>query len=125
MVEFDIDVLNDKLSMALKIFNPECDYCRQWDDPRINNYYMAITQQHYILLGGAYDTCDTIVMYYEPDIDCNIMTSDGLSQFINFGGVDAEKGETVFTIRLDKLKDDNIDNLISHVLDLVKKSLCT
>ena len=78
---FDINVLLDKLLIALKPLNPA--YCRQDDDPRIDTYCISINQCTYMILDGICDGCDTVAIPNCPNIQYDIMTAQGIEDFIN------------------------------------------
>jgi len=121
---FNINELLNKLLFELKFFNPK--YCRQFDDPRLDNYYISINQNYYIVLYGICEECDTICFYNNKNMDYDIMTTEGIEEFANDENMEVD---ILFEIILDE-KDElyepnefnnNIDDLIFHVVNSVKK----
>ncbi len=102
---FDINQLLDKILVELKIFNPI--YCRQYEDPRIDTYYIAINHHNYIIL---YGDCDAIIMYNNKNINYNLMTKEGLTNFVNNNDEINDMSDIVFEIKLEKFN--NINDII-------------
>ena len=93
-------------------------YCRQFDDPRIDIYYISINQHNYMVLYGSCDYCDSIVIYNNNNINNNnIMTIQGINIFVN-NYHDDDMGNIIFELELNTFNG-NIDDLILLLINSV------
>jgi len=115
---FNINTLLNKMLFELKIFNPK--YCRQFDDPRIDSYYISINQHNYMVLNGICDECDNIIIYNNNNINHNIMTTRGIENFVNKDEIIDDTSIVIFELELDTFNG-NINDLIILLTNLVKK----
>lgn len=74
------DVL-ERLLVNLETLHPF--YCRQFDDPRIDTYYISIHPHYYMVLHGVCDECDSIAIYNNLNGTYDLRTKQGLEQFVN------------------------------------------
>jgi hypothetical protein len=116
---FDINTLLDKILFELKILNPL--YCRQPDDPRIDTYYISINQHNYIILYGTCDECDNIIIYNNNNINHDIMTTQGIKNFVYIDEniIDDISGNIINddNINDENIIDENIDDNINDDKD--------
>lgn len=125
---FNINKLSDAILFELRQFNPK--FCRQFDDPRIDTYYISINQNYYIVLYGICEECDTITLYNNKNINYDIMTTQGIEKFANDESIESD---VVFEIILDETDElyepnefnNNIDDFIFYFINTVKKHIGT
>ena len=116
---FNINTLLDKILFELKIFNPI--YCRVFDDPRIDTYFISVNQNNYIVLYGGCDECEQIVMYNNNNMKHNLMTTKGLEIFAN-EDTKEDEDEAIFDFELDTF-DGNEEDLIKKIQQSVMSHL--
>ena len=115
---YNINDLLDRILFNLESIKPL--YCRQLDDPRIDIYYIPINQNYYMVLYGAYDECYSIVIYNNNNIKYNIITIEGLENFVNnYDEVMDATCNIIFELELDTFNG-NINDLILLLTNSVK-----
>lgn len=113
-----INDLLDRILFKLKTINPL--YCRQLDDPRIDIYYISINKNYYMVLYGVCGECDRVVIYNNNNIKYNIMTTQGIENFVNnYDEVTDATRNIVFELKLD-IFNGNINDLILFLTNSVK-----
>ena len=116
---FDINTLLDKILFELKIFYPV--YCREMDDPRIDTYYISINQNNYMVLYGSCDKCDSVCIFNNNNIKYNIMTTQGIEEFVNkYDKLIDETCNIIFELELDTFNG-NINDLLLLLTNSVKQ----
>ncbi len=78
---FLINNLLDKLLFKLRTLNPK--YYRELDDNRIDTYYISLNSHNFMVLYGLCGECDSIAIYNNNNINYNIMTTQGIENFVN------------------------------------------
>ncbi len=109
--EFNCDIHNilDNILIAFNMLSPK--YCGLFDDPRINTYYISLSNSNYIKLQGICDDCEYITLYRNDNLKHNIMTFDGLNKTINYSDEDINNTSLkILEIKIDI--DSNMDNII-------------
>ena len=115
---YNINDLLDRILFKLESIKPL--YCRQLDDPRIDTYYISINQNYYMVLYGVCDECDSIVIYNNNNIKYNIMTIEGIENFVNnYDEVMDATCNIIFELELDTFNG-NINDLILLLTNSVK-----
>ena len=118
-MNFNINTLIEKILFELKTLNPKC--CRSMDDPRIDTYYISINQHNYMVLYGVCDECDSIVIYNNNDIKYDIMTIEGIENFVNkYEPNDDDDCNIIFELELDTFNG-NITDLVLLLTNSVKQ----
>jgi len=85
---------------------------------RLTTYYIPINQQNYMRIHGVDDNLESIGIYSEDNIKFDIMTKEGLENFVH------GHGGNNFTVifELDAFTyNGNIDDLVLLLTKLVKK----
>ena len=123
---FDINILLDKLLLSLKTIKPM--YCRELDDPRIDTYYISINQNYYMALNGLCDECDSVKIYNDNNIKYNIMTYQGLENFVNNEepwddtkhNIVFELELKTFNVNINRNKNEQMNDLVLLLTNTVK-----
>lgn len=116
---FNINNLLDKILFEINPLNPI--FCREWDDPRIDTYYISINENNYIVLDGVCEQCDNIAIYNNNNLKYNIMTRQGLNNFVNkYGEQMDDSCNIIFELDLNNFNG-NINDLILILTNTIKK----
>lgn len=122
-LNIDINDLLEKMLFELNTLNPK--WCREFDDPRIDNYYISLSPRNYMILSGYGDKCDFVGIYKDNNIKYDIMTEQGIENYVNYN--DARNDEVtepdniIFELELDDGEfNESMDDLVLLLTKLVK-----
>ncbi len=113
--------LADEILFKLKILKPA--YYRVMDDPRIDTYYISLNQNNYIVLYGDRECseCDYICIYNNNNIKYNIMTTQGIENFVNnYDKQIDDINNIIFELKLNTF-DGNMNDLILLLTNSIKQ----
>jgi len=125
----DINILLDKILVEFKSLNPK--FCRECNDPRIDTYYISLSQTIYIVLNGICDYCDSISINKIDNFMFDITFDQGLYHLAN--GIWNDEDLTEFNDKLlyeltivddetNELIDENYRD-VDYVVSLIKNKL--
>lgn len=117
-MSFFINDLLDDLLFRLRTLKPK--YCRQFDDPRIDTLYISINPHNFIVLSGVCDECDSITIYNNNNIKYDIMTDQGIENFVNHDESRDTIGNIIFELELDTF-DGTINDLLLVLTNAIKE----
>lgn len=106
VVHVEIHKLLEQLTDKLNPFEPTI--MTELDDPRMDTYYMSVTEHCYIVLQGVCGTCEDISIYYAP-VSRTFTTANGYWTYIQ------PDDECVFELELDDFNG-SLDDLISLII---------
>ena len=115
---YNILDLRDGILLKLRSIKPV--YYRQNDDPRIDTWYISLNKNYYMVLYGICDECDSVVIYNNNNIKYNIMTLEGIENFVkNYDEEMHSTSNTILDLDLDTYNGD-INDLILFLTNSVK-----
>jgi hypothetical protein len=98
-------------------------WTRQFNDPRIDTFYISITQNIYLILYGTCDGFEELVLckHINYDIPYEIMTQDGIDKFANDDDLDYDGNEIVFECNFENNM--NMHEIVSLINNKINEEL--
>jgi hypothetical protein len=112
-LNLDMNNLCKKVLSDLHSYNPK--YCIQYNDPRIQTYYISVNRTTYVVLNGLCDKCDRLVLYNNNTIDEDITTNKGLDLYVNNDDLREDDSNIILDLDLGVFVEQlnlNIDDLL-------------